>query len=108
MRRAISPIGSSGRSAPKLFLPSTPEAATKTTRICGDEGREGQDGPGTPEGQDRREGDGGEGRTVLRPHRTVRLRQVAGDPRARGSRVFLRRQPADDADSDAREAVAAG
>ena len=44
---------------------------------------------------------------VHRPHRPVRLGQVAGDPRARGSRLLLRRQPADDADSDAGEAVAA-
>ena len=46
------------------------------------------------------------GPAVHRPHRAVRVRQVAGDPRARGSRLLLRRQPADDADPDAGEAVA--
>ena len=47
------------------------------------------------------------GSAVHRAHRPVGLGQVAGDPRARGSRLLLRRQPADDADSDAGEAVAA-
>src|SRR5262249_25786537 len=44
---------------------------------------------------------------VQRPHRVVRVRQVAGDSSARGSRLLLRRQPADDADPDARQAVTA-
>ena len=42
---------------------------------------------------------------VHRPDRPVRLGKVAGDPRARGPRLLLRRQPADDADSDAGQAV---
>ena len=49
-----------------------------------------------------------EGRpAVHRPHRPVGLRKVAGHPRARGSRLLLRRQPADVAPPDAGEAVAA-
>ena len=47
------------------------------------------------------------GPAVHRAHRPVRVRQVAGDPGARGSRLLLRRQPADDADSHAGEIVAA-
>ena len=39
---------------------------------------------------------------VHRADGPVRLGQVAGDPRARGSRLLLRRQPADDAHPDAR------
>ncbi len=45
---------------------------------------------------------------VHHPDRAVGIRQVAGDSRARGPRLLLRRQPADDADSDDGEAVAAG
>ena len=45
---------------------------------------------------------------VHRAHGPVRFGQVAGHPRARRSRLLLRRQPADDADSDAGGAVAAG
>ena len=45
---------------------------------------------------------------VRRPHRRVGLGKIAGDPRARGSRLLLRRQPAGDAAADARRADAAG
>ena len=46
------------------------------------------------------------GAAVHRHHRAVGIRQVAGDPRARGSRLLLRRQPADEADPHARAPVA--
>ena len=56
----------------------------------------------------RLEGQGQSGRrAVHRPHRPVGLGQVSGDPRAGGSRLLLRRQPADDAHPDAGEALAA-
>ena len=63
-------------------------------------------------GQDEPVGRAGKARSdrgpaVHRPHRAVRVGQVAGDSRARGSRLLLRRQPADDADPDAGQAVAA-
>ena len=45
---------------------------------------------------------------VRRADRPLGIRQVAGDPRARGSRLLLRRQPAGDAAADARRADAAG
>ncbi len=44
---------------------------------------------------------------VRRAHRPVRIRQVAGDPRARGPRLLLRRQPAGHAAADAGGADAA-
>ena len=44
---------------------------------------------------------------VRRPHRPVRLGKVPGDPRARGSRLLLRGQPAGHAAADARRADAA-
>ena len=40
------------------------------------------------------------------PHGSVGIGKIAGGPRARGSRLLLRRQPADDADSDACDAGA--
>ena len=45
---------------------------------------------------------------VRGPDRRVGRRQVAGDPRARGPRLLLRRQPAGHAAADARRADAAG
>ena len=44
--------------------------------------------------------------SVHHPDRAVRIGQVAGDSCARRSRLLLRRQPADHADSDARQVVA--
>ena len=47
------------------------------------------------------------GRSLHRAHRAVGIGEVAGDPRARGPRLLLRRQPAGDADADVRRADAA-
>ncbi len=46
------------------------------------------------------------GRALRRRHGHVRRRQVAGDSRARGSRLLLRRQPAGRADPDVRRSRA--
>ena len=65
----------------------------------------------TPRGTKRRADRDAPSRTappVHHPHGSVGIGKVAGDPRARGSRLLLRRQPADDADSDACEAGAPG
>ena len=66
--------------------------------------------PGVPPGRAPRpaERDGRRADASLhRPHRPVRRRQVAGDARARGPCLLLRRQPADHAAADVRRADAA-
>ena len=94
--RAVRPDAGRRRRATRTRR--TPSEQTRAAR-----GQDRQAGRGEPS-QPSRQG----GTAVHHPHRPVGIGQVAGDPRARGSRVLLRGQPADDADPDAGEAVAAG